>query len=142
MTSSPSLWLLARRIRYWLSLGMAPNPVFEELVREYLRERPSLLFIDWLRLHDSHVQALPDVARLLFDCLTVHFGIDAGKTRPMDRLEEDLHLSQLGWSDWDFEFRADFLRRFGIDLLDTTNAAVYCDVEGWLNHLCKLVRNR
>ncbi len=134
--------MFLRRAVYWISLGLGPDPVFEDLVQGYLRTRSVLPFEEWLQLFSDTVQARPDVAQFLYEGVGEYFGLEAGRIRPEDRIEEDLHLARIGWSDWDFDFRSDFRRRFGIDVLDRTHEQRYTNIEEWLAHLCRLIPGR
>ena len=62
------------------------------------------------------MQVSKPLSDFVFEHFGIYWGLDVSKLRPTDRLVEDLHLRDIGWQDWDFEFYEDIKRQFHIKL--------------------------
>jgi hypothetical protein len=50
--------------------------------------------------------------------LAKYSGLEFGRVLPNDRLDEDLHWSQVCWFDWETHLLDDFWNYFGVDISD------------------------
>jgi hypothetical protein len=128
-----------RKWLFWLSGGQAPHPDALDEVRARLSGRPELVFEDWVGLLSPLPANSTEVARFLYEKLPLFFGIEAGRTRPHDRLKEELMLDRIGWSDWDFDYLEEFKARFGVDAFPDDPQPNYSDIAGWIMYMHMIV---
>ena len=108
-----------RSLKTWLrewyrSLkGGEPVPEAADRLSEYVSNRPNLPLVDWVSGVRQAVRSDSEVAGFVFDFLAGR-GVPVGSVRPDDRLEEDLHLTEVLRQDWADDFQVDFAKHFGV----------------------------
>lgn len=126
---------------FWFSLksydALSPDLKVRRQVNQALRQRPLLPIESWFQVfYQPH-----GIAYTIVDFTYVHLsrysGIEFGRVLPDDRLDEDLHWSQVCWFDWQLHLFNDFWHHFGVDIsdrLDLTALQTVKDLVIFLNH--------
>lgn len=79
---------------------------------------------------------LYSVSRFAYQHFPRYSGLEFGHVLPTDRLNEDLHWTQVCWFDWELSLYDDFLQAFGVDIsgcLDEFNLETVKDLLLFLN---------
>jgi hypothetical protein len=112
---------ILKLLRTWLAgsyrylKGGHPVPGALECLIDFVSSRPTLDVENWLE-HLTLKRITPDVARFVFDFFDDR-EIPIGRVRPGDRLEADLHLTEVLAQEWGDEFQEAFMDRFGVSSL-------------------------
>lgn len=87
-------------------------------VNRALCSRPALGADEWFEtFYKSQGIAYP-IAIFAYVCLGHCSGLEFGRVLPSDRLQEDLHWSQVCWFDWELSMCDGFYQQFGVDISD------------------------
>ena len=106
-------------------------------VNQSLRHRPLLGLGEWFESFGKPHQIAYPVVNFLYTRLESYSGIEPGRLLPSDRLEEDLHWTELCGFDWQITLCEDFMRQFNIDLtpcLEDFSPATIEDLVFLLHH--------
>lgn len=83
-----------------------------------LRQRPILHLDQWFHTFYQSQGIAYSVANFAYVHLANYSGLEFGRVLPSDRLNEDLHWSQVCWFDWQHKLYEDFWHHFGVDISD------------------------
>lgn len=115
--------------------ALSPDLKLRRQVNRALRHRPLLDRAQWLTSwHQVHGILYP-VAEFGYEHLARYSGLEFGRVLPTDRLQEDLHWTQICWHDWELSLFDDFLQHFGVDLSDHLDSATLLTVKDLLTFL-------
>lgn len=95
---------------------LSPDLEMRRRVRKSLRDRHLLTMAEWYQTCWQPLDVSYHVSDFVYRHLQDCSGLEFGRVRPGDRLEEDLHLTLICWFDWELSFCDDFLTCFGVDL--------------------------
>jgi hypothetical protein len=95
---------------------LSPNLAMRRQVKGALRHRSELGMADWFEAFCKPLKGAYPVVNFLYNHLEAYSGITLGKLRPSDRLEEDLHWTDLCGFDWQVMLCEDFMQQFNIDM--------------------------
>jgi hypothetical protein len=95
---------------------LSPDLAMRRQVRQSLRHRPALGLSEWFETFCKPRQIAYPVVNFLYTHLETYSGIGLGRLLPSDRLEEDLHWTELCGFDWQLTLCEDFMQQFDIDL--------------------------
>jgi hypothetical protein len=114
------MWRSLRNIidSFWTYIDLSPNLQVRRQVKRSLRDRPCLSASDW---HEQCWQPFAisrPISDFVYDRMQEYSGLEFGRIRPADHLNDDLHLPVICWFDWQMTLREDFLQCFHIDLGD------------------------
>jgi len=95
---------------------LSPDLRMRGRVNKALRHRPNLTVTEWHQtLWQSH-EVAEVISEFVYQKMRAYSGVEFGRVRPGDRLNEDLHLPLICWFDWESSFCEEFYNSFGIDL--------------------------
>jgi hypothetical protein len=96
------------------------SPDFQQRrqVNRALRDRPALSSHQWYRSYYQPSGIAPSVAAFAYSYLEKYSGLRIARVLPSDRLEADLHWTEVCWFDWETKLCDDFWHCFGIDISD------------------------
>lgn len=101
-----------------------------------LRQRPVMSCDQWFESFYQPQGILYSVASFAYKRLPNYSGLEFGRVLPTDRLNEDLHWTQVCWFDWELNLYDDFGQTFGVDIsgcLDEFNLETVKDLLLFLN---------
>lgn len=116
---------------------LSPDLAMRRQVNQSLRHRPLLGLGEWFESFGKPHQIAYPVVNFLYTRLESYSGIEPGRLLPSDRLEEDLHWTELCGFDWQITLCEDFMRQFNIDLtpcLEDFSPATIEDLVFLLHH--------
>jgi hypothetical protein len=98
---------------------LSPSIQVRRQVNRALRDRPTLTSEEWAK-EWAKICHQDGIARALglfvYTHLQRYSGIEFGKVRLSDRLNEDLQWTEICWFDWDLALCDDFQQFFGVDI--------------------------
>lgn len=95
---------------------LSPDLAMRRQVNRALRHRPTLGLSEWFESFCKSRQVAYPVVNFLYARLETYSGIKVGKLLPSDRLEEDLHWTDLCGFDWQIMLCDDFMQQFNVDM--------------------------
>gem|GEM_PF-1377050 len=95
---------------------LGPNLTTRRQVKQSLRHRPNLGLREWFESFCESRQIAYPVVNFLYTRLETYSGIELGRLLPSDRLEEDLHWTDLCGFDWQIVLCEDFMQQFNVDM--------------------------
>ncbi len=95
---------------------LSPDVTVRRQVKRSLRHRPTLESREWFECFCKSRQVAYPVVNFLYTRLETYSGIELGKLLPSDRLEEDLHWTDLCDFDWQIILCDDFMQQFNVDM--------------------------
>lgn len=98
--------------------ALSPDLNVRRQVNQTLRQRPILHLDQWFQMFYQPQGIAYTVANFAYVHLANYSGLDFGRVLPSDRLNEDLHWSQICWFDWQVKLHEDFWQQFGVDISD------------------------
>ncbi|MFQ3615118.1 MAG: hypothetical protein SNJ57_08035 [Cyanobacteriota bacterium] len=109
------------RLRNWFySLrsytALRPDLAMRRRVVRSLQRRPSLSPQEWFHTYGKSLGIAEAVVTFAHQQLEQYSGLPFGKLLPGDRLEEDLHWTQVCWFDWELSFYEDIQQTFEVFL--------------------------
>lgn len=116
--SPASMW---HRLRNWFySLrsytALRPDLAMRRRVVRSLQRRPSLSPQEWFHTYGKSLGIAEAVVNFAAHQLEQYSGLPFGKLLPGDRLEADLHWTQVCWFDWELSFYEDVQQTFEVFL--------------------------
>jgi len=115
---------------------LSPDLRIRRNVIRTLSDRPSLSFPDWYRFQ-CHPQGISrPIAEFSYLRLSQYSGLPFARVLLSDRLETDLHWTEICWHDWHYSLHDDFLQRFDVDLGDRLfeiNPTTLAELMQWLD---------
>jgi len=97
---------------------LSPDVCRRYQVSRWLSDRPNLSLEHWYVAHWKRHQVSYDVVTFAYTHLRQYSGLPAGQLFPDDRLEADLHWTEICWFDWEWSLCDDFQESFGCDISD------------------------
>jgi hypothetical protein len=95
---------------------LSPDLTMRRQVNQSLCHRPQLDVAEWFEVFCKPRQVAFPVANFLYTHLEGYSGIALAKLTPSDRLEEDLHWTDVCDFDWRIALCDDFMQQFGVDM--------------------------
>jgi hypothetical protein len=107
------------RLRNWFySLrsytALRPDLAVRRRVVRSLQHRPSLSPQEWFYTHGKSLGISEAIVNFADQQFEHYSGLPFGKLLPGDRLEADLHWTQVCWFDWDLSLYDDMARAFDV----------------------------
>jgi hypothetical protein len=97
---------------------LSPELQVRQQVNHRLSHRPALSLEEWFEAYwQPHGISLA-IAQFVYLHLEQYSGLVCAKVLPIDRLEKDLHWTEVCWYDWELSLCDDFWQCFGVDLSD------------------------
>lgn len=116
---------------------LSPDLKVRRQVNRALRQRPALEFEQWFQSFYQPRGITHAVATFAYRHLARYSGLEFNRVLPTDRLQEDLHWTQVCWFDWELHLYDDFWQQFGVDIseyLDEATMLTVIDLMAFLNH--------
>ncbi|MEX0270504.1 hypothetical protein AB3R30_15275 [Leptolyngbyaceae cyanobacterium UHCC 1019] len=128
------MWHLLKNFFYSLRTypDLSPDLRMRQRVNQILSDRPPLNPEDWHQKFWQSLNITQSVSYFVYQHLPNYSGLDCGRIRPSDRLQEDLHLSLVCWFDWQQSLRQDFFTQFKIDLGEETDLETLSTIEDFI----------
>jgi hypothetical protein len=98
--------------------ALSPDLKMRQQVNRMLRQRPALNLEQWFESFYQPLGITYAVADFAYGHLAQYSGLEVGCLLPSDRLEDDLHWTQVCWFDWQLNLYDDFWQRFEVDISD------------------------
>jgi hypothetical protein len=95
---------------------LSPDLATRRQVRQTLRHRPRLGLREWFEVFCKSCQGAYPVVDFLYSHLETYSGLELAVLVPSDRLEEDLHWTDVCSFDWQIALCDDFMYAFGVDM--------------------------
>lgn len=114
---------------------LSPDLHIRQGVIRMLSDRPSLSISEWYRLLCYPIGISRPIAEFAYLRLSHYSGLPFDRVLLSDRLEADLHWTEICWYDWHYSLCEDFLQHFDIDLSDRVfdaNPDTLADLLHWL----------
>lgn len=121
----------------WTYEALSPDLKLRRRVNRALRHRPNLSADDWFESFCKKQGVTYPIATFAYTHLEQYSGLEFGRTLPSDRLNEDLHWTQVCWFDWQFSLCDDFWQAFAVDIsvyLDELDLSTVEDLIIFLNY--------
>lgn len=99
--------------------ALSPDLKVRRQVNRSLRQRPALNCEQWFQAFFQPQGITNTVASFAYTHLERYSGLEIGRVLPTDRLEQDLHWTQVCWFDWELHLYDDFWQQFGVDISDS-----------------------
>lgn len=123
----PKLKNLLASLRSYPSLS--PDIALRRQINRQLRNRPALSAEAWYRTcwqgYPAPKPLSKDLVLFVYSRLQDYSGLELGRVRPRDRLQEDLKFPLICWFDWALAFCDDFCLTFGTDISDCFDEATF-----------------
>jgi hypothetical protein len=116
---------------------LSPDLRVRRRVNQSLRGRPNLSADEWAMAVCSAQKVAYPIATFAYFHLKQCSGLEFGRVLLSDRLNEDLHWTQICWFDWELSLCDNFRQNFGVDIsdcLDEPNLSTIKDLIIFLNH--------
>jgi hypothetical protein len=97
---------------------LSPDLGIRQQVKQYLINRSALSLEQWFHCYGKAVGISQAVVQFAYLYLEQYSGLPFARVLPNDRLEEDLHWTEVCWFDWEVRLCEDFWQHFEIDLSD------------------------
>ncbi|GAB4143941.1 MAG: hypothetical protein Fur0046_21260 [Cyanobacteria bacterium J069] len=94
--------------------ALRPDLAVRRRVVRSLQRRPSLSPQDWFELYGKSLGIAEAVVQFADQQFEQYSGLPFGKLLPGDRLEADLHWTQVCWFDWELSLYEDILQAFEV----------------------------
>jgi hypothetical protein len=98
--------------------ALSPDLTVQRQVNHRLSHRPALKLEAWFESCWRSRGITWAIATFAYSYLEQYSGLHFARILPDDRLEEDLHWTEVCWFDWQHNLCDDFWRCFQIDLSD------------------------
>jgi hypothetical protein len=121
---------------------LSPDFKQRRQVNRMLRSRPASSLNKWFKSYYQPIGIAPSVAAFAYSYLEKYSGLRIARVLPSDRLEADLHWTEVCWFDWENRLCEDFWHCFGVDMsdhLEDFDPYTVADLLEFLN--CQLPQN-
>jgi hypothetical protein len=98
--------------------ALSPSVKVRRQVNRALRHRPALDVDAWFKSFYQLQGVAYPIVSFAYTHLEKYSGIQFSQVHPSDRLNEDLHWTQVCWFDWQLALCDDFYHCHGIDISD------------------------
>jgi hypothetical protein len=137
--------LMIGELNNWISSvsaysDMSPDVSVRRQVNAAMKARPrqALSLVAWCKTFCSNDQAWP-VLSFVYQYFAQYSGLEFGRVRPSDTLNDDLRFPIVCWFDWSITFCEDFYQRFSLDLSDRFDEADFETIGELINFLIEQV---
>ncbi len=115
---------------------MSPDLTIRKQVNQQMqgRTRRVLRAMEWGQLFCRTERAYP-LLSFVYQRFGLYSGLEFGRVRPGDRLNDDLHFPLVCWFDWATTFCEDFFQRFGVDLSDRFDETAFETIDELIEFL-------
>ncbi len=115
---------------------MSPDLTIRKQVNQQMQRRTRRVLgaVEWGKLFCRSDRAYP-LLSFVYQYFGLYSGLEFGRVRPGDRLNDDLHFPLVCWFDWTTTFCEDFFQRFGVDLSDRFDEATFDTIDDLINFL-------
>lgn len=120
--------------------ALSPDIQIRQRVNRKLSERPSLSADEWFESFWQAENISKATIEFVYDYLTQYSGIEFACVVPQDRLEDDLHWTQVCWFDWEMALCDDIEHKFGFDLSDRLEVRQFLTVADLVAFLDEQIR--
>ncbi|NJM86078.1 MAG: hypothetical protein HC769_10930 [Cyanobacteria bacterium CRU_2_1] len=114
---------------------LSPDVNMRQQVNQRLQDRPALNSEEWFESFYKSNGISPAIAAFAYTHLAEYSELDFSRVLPSDRLEEDLHWTNVCWFDWDLSLCDDFYHHFKIDISDTLADFNFVTIEEFVSFL-------
>ena len=97
---------------------LSPNVQIRRQVHQWLCARPPLSLDEWYYAFWQPQGIAHSLVTFVHHQLREQSELDLTRTRPSDRLVDDLHLPLICWFDWEISLCEAFANQFGVELFD------------------------
>jgi hypothetical protein len=111
---------------------MSPDLCMRRRVNRMLAQRPLLTEADWFEVCCKPLGISYSIAAFLYKHLPQYSGLDIGRVGLSDRLEADLHWTQVCWFDWQITLCQDFDQVFAVDISEVFDECQITTIEDLL----------
>ncbi|MBI4785134.1 MAG: hypothetical protein HY785_28085 [Oscillatoriophycideae cyanobacterium NC_groundwater_1537_Pr4_S-0.65um_50_18] len=119
----------------WTYNVLSPDLRVRRRVKRSLHHRPALTPDEWFTVHYKQQDIAPVIAAFAYEHLEQYSGLTIGKVLPSDRLEEDLHWTQICWFDWELSLCEDFYDCFEVDISDRLDVSCLSTLQDLMDFL-------
>ncbi len=140
MTSMTSQ-LTIGELNNWISSvsaysDMSPDLSLRRQINATMKARPrqALSLSAWCKTFCTDAQAQP-VLSFVYQYFAEYSGLEFGRVRPSDDLNDDLCFPLICWFDWSITFCEDFYQRFELDLSDRFDETDFATIGELVNFL-------
>lgn len=120
VTHSASMW--QRFKNTFCSFGsygdLSPDVQTRRRVHQWLRARPALSLDEWYCTFWQPQGVARSLVTFVHHQLREQAALDLTRTRPSDRLVDDLQLPLICWFDWEISLCDEFTHQFGVEFVD------------------------
>jgi hypothetical protein len=95
---------------------LSPGFATRQRVKRRLAYRQDLNPQQWYELQCKPYGISPAIAKFAYFFLAKYSGLPFSRVLSSDRLEQDLHWTEVCWFDWEITLCDDFQHCFGIDI--------------------------
>ncbi len=115
---------------------MSPDLTIRKQVNQQMQGRTQRVLgaVAWGKLFCRSDRAYP-LLSFIYQRFGLYSGLEFGRVRPGDRLNDDLHFPLVCWFDWTTTFCEDFFQRFGVDLSDRFDEATFDTIDELIDFL-------
>jgi hypothetical protein len=114
---------------------LSPDVEARRQVNQALRDRQALNLEQWFEFFWRPRGMTRPVVTFVYTYLEKYSGLQIGRVRPCDRLEQDLQLTLVCWFDWQMSLCEDFLGCFGVDISERVDLSALSTVEEFVRFL-------
>jgi hypothetical protein len=115
--------------------ALSPDLKLRRRVNRVLHQRPAMQLEQWFRTFYQPEGIAFSVANFAYIQLPIYSGLEFSHVLPSDRLNEDLHWTQVCWFDWQISLCDDFHQQFGVEISDDLDEATLFTVQDLIRFL-------
>lgn len=112
------MWHRLKNLCFSLNTYQVLRPDFKvrQQVNRALGDRPALSADEWFAAFYQSQGIAYAVAIFAYHYLEKYSGLAMSQVQPADRLDKDLHWTEVCWFDWESQLCHDVQQQFGIDI--------------------------
>lgn len=135
------MWQRCKNLLHSLTTydALSPDLNLRRRVNRMLFQRPAMPLEQWFRTFYQPQGIDFAVANFAYVQLPHYSGLEFSRVLPDDRLDEDLHWTQVCWFDWEIHLCDDVHQQFGIDLIDDFDASALQTVQDLIRYLNRAI---
>ena len=114
------MWHRLKNLFFSLNTYKTLSPDFKvrQQVNRALSNRPALSSDQWFETFYRSQGVAYTVVSFAYRHLQAYSGLEIGRVCPTDRLDADLHWTEVCWFDWEAQLCHDVQQQFNIDISD------------------------
>lgn len=97
---------------------LSPDLKVRQRVNRTLSDRPALSSDQWFETFYRSQGIAQTVVSFAYRHLGLYSGLEISRVRPTDRLDADLHWTEVCWFDWEAQLCHDVQQQFSVDISD------------------------